>query len=644
MAISPKLVSTDMATTLFTRSFISPAKKVHATWPNFLKAFIQAVSDRANASKLVLNMVDETKTSFKFLLNISPGDHILNLGPGKDNTTISLARTAGRVTVLDLDLTGLYLTMLKKQFYEYDNVDLLFGGSELYWPLRDHIFDAVYVQDSLIWSMLTSAAKGSNSGLSDHHQTRWLSALFKELKRVMKPKGSVFLGVQPYLNPNQVKAKLEQITTWLGDKFRCTDIQDDFLAKSIAVVTNRHKFAAAISESGFVRTETYQISTSHGMPLKMASWSPGKGHAGMANLLSSVPRMFRKRESTRKGLYVGHTSFLSDSDHSWLKGMVKDLAQSCDIPLDTFEKKALRISRKGKLVIILKAQPTVGHELVVKVPFHKLAQDMAVNNFQTLKRLSETGIQLKNMSEFLAAFPACVHAGNYNGQVYFVEQGIPGVAWKDFGHKLSNKIVWRRTLRMLDVLKQISVGTDTLEMTVSKYGRHLEAIDSLGEQFRQRERRVWETVRGSISDFLVSCKGQLYFHKGDCSMHNIIIRSGKVPTMIDFDEAGWSPFKTLDLADLLFSYARTRKKINRAAFINMVLQGNYDQIGLCIPISECLDYLEADPTDLKISILISWIDHVYHAIQFESIKYRKYILKQSFTKTVAGLEPIRDLF
>lgn len=609
-------------------------------WEQYLRNYIRRAANQADASRLVLNLVDETKATFKFLVSISPSDHVLNLGPGKDNTTISLARSAGRVTVLDLDLAGLYLGMLKRQFYGLSNIDLLFGGAESHLPLSSHTFDVVAVQDSLMWSILISAGNGLDSGWSDQHQANWLPAFFKEIRRVLKPEGSVYFGLQPYLNADEAGAKLKQMTAWYGNSFRCAGIDDEILGKRIAAVADRHRFAAAIREAGFVRHEAYQISTLHGMPQRVTSLPPAHDSRGTNRLLSMVPGLFRKRISAKKGSHCGHAGFLNESLNSWIRGMVADLAQACKVPSNTIEIKASLISRKGKLVVILGSRPAIGQELVVKIPFHQTAQGMLANNYQTLEHLSETEFQLNSTPAHLAPFPACVHAGAYKDHVYFAEEGIAGRTWKDSSRMFSDKEVWRRTGKILDRLQQISSGTDTPEMTVSKYRLRLASIDLILESAQPRERNVWEAVKGRILDCLESYQGRLYFHKGDCSMHNVIIRSGRLPAMIDFDEAGWSPLKTVDLADLLFSYARTRKKIDRAEFIKIILREELDRIGLGFLLREVLKQLQADLSDLKESILLSWIDHVYFAIQFEPIKYRKYILKQAFTKTLAALEPL----
>jgi len=281
--------------------------------------------------------------------------------------------------------------------------------------------------------------------------------------------------------------------TWLVDKPQLRDIQEDFLRKCIAVFANKNTFSRAINKSGFTRCESYQTSTYHGMPSHIVSLSPEQGRKRLANLWRS--KMLPKRKSSQKGLQVGYTSFLSDGAQSWIRGMLADLARACDIPMDALEKKALLISRKGKLVIGLKAGPALDHDLIVKVPFYKSSRIIVENNYHALKWLSEADYLLKKRPELIAAFPVCIHAGTYNGQIYFVEQAIDGRAWKNLSRILSEKLLWQQILGILAHFNQLGHGADAMEGALRKSRQHLETVDLFMRGTSVQERRIWEHIR-----------------------------------------------------------------------------------------------------------------------------------------------------
>ncbi len=631
---------TEFSGSFFTDLLQHAPADLEGAWRDFYINFIKAVSSQDQSSRMVLNLVDETKAAIKYLLNISPNDHVLNLGPGWDNTSISLARSAAKVTVLDLDLSGLAVLMFKKIKYNLDNIELVFGGDLNNWPLKDNTFNTVIVQNSLIWSIITSAYAGDTTDkellnadqLVQKHPQRsndirknCLSILLSEIKRVLKPDGSVFLGVQPYAKAGDVDSDITKLTAWLEKGAVPTDQQADLLNYNLAVFKNRSQVGTEIEKSGLRLNGVYQISTHRDVPNKMIKLSTGSFKRERSSWVNKIFKSWRKKQQRKNKSVGGFTAFGSPQGEAWINGMLQDCFQSCDISPKAYALSHMHISRKGKAVILLSDAHTNQYRLVVKVPIHEKARSMLEKNHQTLEYLTGLKTPTKSSKLIRGMIPQSLHAGTYKGQPYFAEQGFEGAAWKSIGRPFSDKVLWPQIFTVLGNLNRIVTSPKTPDSQYQKYTHRLESIDALLDNIGKSEGRGWEIVKDTINEALLNHSEQLYFRKGDCSMHNILVRSGKVAAFIDFDEAGWTPYKTVDLADLLFSFARTRKKIDRAAFIKMIVQENYGHMGLSIPMGECLDYLKADPPDLKISILISWIDHVYHAIQFEAIRYRKYI-------------------
>ncbi len=658
MVLNPRPPSTDIATALFSRYLQSADQKGDSTWPDFLKNFIQAVSNLKNANNLVLKMVDETQAVFKFLLNISPGDHVLNIGPGADNTTISLARTAAKVTVLDLDMAGLWVLMLKKKHYGLDNIDLILGGDEKNWPLRDHAFDAVIVQDSLIWSLLTcggvrghieTGRLGGESPKLDrlvagrHHSAVRLPVLLAEIKRVLKSAGAMFLGIQPYRNVRHVQDILTKRTVWL-DTDTVLNGSGNLIKQNMAVFADRRRFECQLKRSGFSPGKAYQITAHHEVPERMVELPVVTRPPGLLERFDGILKSFRKARAARYNTIIGHTAFGSTAGQSWIQGMLLDLSAAKGIVSKCPAIQHLHISRKGKLVVMLRDMGDQKNSWVIKVPFHDQARGMLEKNYQTLEYLAGVKPILKKRRPPLQeAVPRGVYAGTYKGQAYFVEQGIYGVAWKSLGRTGTDQIIWRQMAELLDSFTRLSVADEAKETTLSNYKRRFACIETLLHGGHDSEKKTWEAIKDLIIEALNHRRERDYFRKGDVSMHNIIIRPDKNLGLIDFDESGTTPFKAVDLADLLFSYARIRKGIGRAAFLKIVLRREFKKLGTGLPPGEIIGQLSAGTAELAIASLISWIDQVYYAIQFEPIKYRKYILKQSFGNTLNAVAPVTEI-
>ena len=645
----------------FASHVITPVSSSHEKnindWKQFLLEIISGVSTSKSGNHLVLNLVDETKAAPKFLMNISPKDHVLNLGPGLDNTTINLARTAEKVTTLDLNLGDLFILMLKKKYYGLNNIDLLYGGADKCLPLRDHTFDAVFIQDSLLWSILpfvcTDKKRINKSGIWDimngnifrsgeYNHTIRLHTFLIEIKRILKPKGEVLIGIKDYPDKKSIRTELEKKTTYLTDVSIRGALGKDWLRFPTSLYSKHRKINSIIEMSGFKKGRAHLIAPTPYAPERMIDLSIGMGKGGVYRSIRSFTQIFQKKKRHTHTSYIGCIAHIKDSTLSWINGMIQDLAQSCNFPLDQYAIDKIHISRKGKLIVMLKNITSDKNSLVIKVPFHDVAQGMLENNYHTLDFLGQIKQHQGVANLFLDAIPKCVHNGIYKGQVYFAEEGIEGVEWKKVIPLYSDKIILSHTLQLLNAMNRIPMRHETNQNVPLKFEKRFDCIEGDLVAHETREKRVWEVIKRRLFEVINCSNHPRYFRKGDFSMHNVILASEKKPMIIDFDESGHTLFKTIDLADLLFSYVRIRKKISREKFLRIVLEGNFKKLGLSVALNKILAFIEADLDEFKNSSLISWIDHVYFAIQFEPIKYRKYILNRSFSKTLISLESVID--
>ena len=625
-------------------------------WPELLLQIISEISSSKSGNRVVLNLVDETKAVAKFLLNISSKDHVLNLGPGWDNTTINLARSAGKVTTLDLNLDGLLVLMLKKRYYGLNNIDLIFGGAEKYLPIKDHTFDAIFIQDSLIWSLLPHVCVdekgvancnirgvGNDSGLgfgkSGH--TFQLHAFLMEIKRMLKPEGEIFFGIKYYADSKLIRTELEKNTAYLSNVFIRDELTDDWLRHQVKLYGRHRKVETGMESSGFKKGKAYRIGPTSYAPQSLGEFPISMGADRWFQSLRTIKKARQKENHPDETSYIGYSAHKKGLTQSWIDGMLLDLAKSCDVSSDPYSVDRLHVSRKGKLVAIIKHLTAGKNPLVIKVPFHDVSRHMLENNYHTLRGLEKIKHQQTEPNSFLDAIPRSVHKGVYNGQVYFVENKISGVEWKKNRSIFLDKTILRRTLQLLKTMNRISGGGETIQRnTLPNYEERFGCIESILGPHETKERQNWEVIKGRLTEMMNYSNGPRYFRKGDFSMHNVIVAPGKIPSFIDFDESGETFFKTADLSDLLFSFARIRKKISRESFLRIVIKGDLNKLNLGLVPKEILSLLNADLDEFKISSLVSWVDHVYFAIQFEPIKYRKYILNRSFSKTLLSLSSV----
>jgi len=463
-----------------------------------------------------------------------------------------------------------------------------------------------------------------------------------EIKRILKPKGEIFIGIKNYPDKKSIGTEVEKKTAFLTEESIRGALGKDWLRCPTGLYGSYRKVNSIIEMSGFKKGRAHLIAPNPYAPESVTDLSIGMGDGGWSSSIRTFTQRFQKKKKPNTTPYIGCIAHNKGSTLSWIDGMLLDLAKSCDVSSDTYSIDRLHVSRKGKLVVILKNNTAENHPLAIKVPFHDVSRHMLENNYHTLRGLEKIRHRQTEPNPFLDAIPRSVHKGVYNGQVYFVENKVSGVEWKKRSI-FSDKTIMRHTLQLIKAMNRIPGENGTIHRNaLPNYEERFGCIESILGTHETRQRQTWEVIKGRLMEVMNPFKDPRYFRKGDFSMHNVVVAPGKIPAIIDFDESGYTLFKTIDLADLLFSYVRIRKKISREKFLRIVVEGNFKKFGLSLALNKTLAFIEADRDEFKISSLISWIDHVYFAIQFEPIKYRKYILNRSFSKTLISLESVID--
>jgi ubiquinone/menaquinone biosynthesis C-methylase UbiE/uncharacterized protein YbaR (Trm112 family) len=613
-------------------------------WRQLLSTMIQFYSNVENRNRIILNLVDESKTAFKFFLNISPHDHVLNLGPGWDNTTVNLARSAARVTALDLDLYRLYVLMLKKQCYALDNIDLICAGTERYLPIQDQTLDAVFVHDSLKWSILPLIFNNAKNQLDLHSEFSPLLGFLREINRILKPQGELFWGIRGYFNRRSFKDGVGKIMTQLpetaGNRRFVKLIARRLKSPKTIFPGKQDKLDFMVEAAGFQKGPLYVVQPNYDSPKRITELPKDKDVAKFFKPMRRIKTYFAHQKNRHSATYIGYATKKMDSLKSWMTGMLADLSVSDGFNEHRYVLRKIRVSRKGKFIVFVAKVNTGKNALVIKVPFHETSRSMLERNHTTLKMLHKIKTRLSAPNPFLQAIPVYTYKGDYNGQTYFAEAGVMGTAWGHAKPVFSENSIWRHMLEILQSMNQLPAGEERIESIIGQYEQKLDCLESIIDDNEKRAKQAFNTVKDRVISSLYRAGRMMYFRKGDFSMNNVMVGSERKLGLIDFDEAGYTPFKAVNLADILFSYVRVRKKINRELFLKAMINFDYKRLSLQLKTDDILAMLDADEEELKSSALVSWLDHVYYAIQFEPIKYRKYILNKSFSNTLVVLDSV----
>jgi len=138
------------------------------------------------------------RAGWKFLSSLNPGGRVLDLGCGWGNITLSLASNAGEIFAADVVPERVALTVRRLQEKGFLNVTGCVASGWPRLPFPDSFFDLVVVNGVLEW------VPGSPRDAQ--------SAFLKEISRVLKPAGQLYLGIENRFGIGYFFGRIEEHT------------------------------------------------------------------------------------------------------------------------------------------------------------------------------------------------------------------------------------------------------------------------------------------------------------------------------------------------------------------------------------------------------------------------------------------------
>lgn len=159
-------------------------------------------ADAANNLYFYNYAASETRSSFKFLLDRLEGSTALDYGCGPGAVALSLARNFAHVYALDLTPERVQFARLHAEQEGFDNVTAFCAGDTPHVPLADGAVDAVILNGVLEW------IPGFRPGRPRAVQIEFL----RELRRVLKPSGYLFIGIENRIGYEYFRGRREDHT------------------------------------------------------------------------------------------------------------------------------------------------------------------------------------------------------------------------------------------------------------------------------------------------------------------------------------------------------------------------------------------------------------------------------------------------
>lgn len=181
-------------------------------WTSTVRRFLAGLT-HGNLNDWIDELTVNSRYAWKLLLNLRPDHNLLELGCGLGNLSSNLAPHVRKIYAMDLAYRGLQFSQKRFSiFNKSDDIQLIAAGDGPYLPFADNSLDSVVLSGVIEW-----IGVGDTSSFENGSKLRRLSNMFtrqygrhgpralqlrfiKEIRRVLKPSGQLFIGAQNRLS------------------------------------------------------------------------------------------------------------------------------------------------------------------------------------------------------------------------------------------------------------------------------------------------------------------------------------------------------------------------------------------------------------------------------------------------------------
>lgn len=510
------------------------------------------------------NLTADGRYAWKLLLNMPPDGRMLDLGCGLGNLTRNLAPHTGQLYAMDL--TWERLAFAKRRFELFnsnDDVVTLAGGDGANLPFPDASFDCVALSGVLEWvasdgdtddpsqPKLTKAARMFFSYFGDKHPRTVQLKFLKEIKRILKPTGQLFVAIENRLNAEYFAGRPDHHSNLLYGS-----LLPRFVANVYSIVSSKQPY----------RTYTYSVAGYRRL-FKAAGFDnqqffglfPGYSHLAETRPLETDKAIWQadksaKPESLKAALkrnkfFVPAYGIVASQSDAPSISLVERIAENIQSQMQSKSKLVLstcQVTAKDKGVLLGNLD---GEPIVVKIPFSDSATSGEASHAAIVNGLLK-------LPGFSAIVPAPLARGEIQNLRYYVERRISG-------EPLVEKINPDNRLAYLQAVEDIQ------RLIISLSSNNKAPVQLIGDLYRRLVDRPLQKVfavldRADLAEianrfFRDRLEGAMVvtgLEHGDFSVNNILVSDGKVSGLLDWEGADRDGLPVLDAFNYLDSVER----------------------------------------------------------------------------------------
>ena len=537
-----------------------------AAWDDTVKKFLRHVR---NVADWVDNITVNNRYTWKLFLDLRSDSRFLDFGCGLGNLTSNIAPHVGRVVALDL--TWERLEFSRERFAKFnpnDRITLVAAGDGDHLPFPDGYFDCVALSGVLEWiaddldvdaeagSRAAKAVKMVMSFFGTSNPRRTQLRFLRELRRILKPDGQLFVAIENRWNYEYFKGRRDHHSGLkygaLLPRFAANLYSIGYSHRPYRTYTHSFPgFRRLFAEAGFPSQEFYGLSPGYSrlqeiIPLRTVQsfWSP--------------PRRSKLAERVkRSGYFVPAFGIVACGRTLHSQPLIARLLAEIGGTTSGAGAITLRdclVTGKEKAVF----RGTFGDlPIVLKIPADRRALEGEASNWRMLEALSLQPA----MADIV---PRPIARGIHQGVTYYLESELRGRPLAEQIAKVTRAGAVARVVALLAKLHPNAATASPITKDSEPY-RFMVANPVAQLRLHGANPAQCDRLERRLHDALVSQTWHVGLYHGDFTPSNIFVSEGEVTGVIDWECATERGVPVLDAICYLESMQRLFDPTSRVA-------------------------------------------------------------------------------
>jgi SAM-dependent methyltransferase/aminoglycoside phosphotransferase len=524
-------------------------------WDATVRRFLRFVR---NVPDWIDNVAVNGRYAWKLFLDLPSDGRFLDFGCGLGNLTHNISPHVREVVALDL--TWERLEFAQRRFARFnpgERITLVAGGDGPHLPFPDHHFDGIMLSGVLEWigddfdpaqlrgSRIGKAARMVASFFGRRNPRRVQLAFLRELRRVLKPGGQLFVGIENRWGYEYFTGRPDH-----HSGLRYGSLLPRFIANAYSIASRHRPYRtythslpgarALFSGAGFARTRFVGLTPGYSKLREILPFDGGP-------LWRAIPANSAKQRIKRSRHCVPAFGIIADDGRArstLLDRLLGDLKArvGSDAP---FVFRDCLVSAKEKVIL----QGSLGgRDIVLKIPTDPAALAGERANAALLAQLSA-------QSQLAPLLPAPIAKGAFQNVAYFVESAVAGLPLARSIASMDRARVARMIEPVLEAMHSRIGEAVPLGVTDSCY-RALVAEPVARLRSFGLDAAVAARLEAELGGGLAAGRWRLGLQHGDFSDNNVLIRDGRVAGVIDWEHALERGLPALDAIAYLESTER----------------------------------------------------------------------------------------